>query len=230
MQVKDLLVARVTEGVWAPGDLVPSEIQLARELNVSQGTVRKAITELVDNNVLVRRQGKGTFVVTHDGERALFHFFHIVNDNGSKILPECKTLSCRRRRASRKQASRLKLSGGAPVICIERVRYLDNQPTIVESIVLPTDLFPDLGKRQAGELPNTLYQLYESKFGITIHRAEEQLRAVPATDRDASLLDLTPGAPLLEIDRTAFTLDSIPVELRLSRCNTAGHHYKNIVF
>ena len=93
MQIKGLLVARVTEGKWAPGDIIPSEMQLAQELKVSQGTVRKAITELVENNVLVRRQGKGTFVASHDYDRALFHFFHIVNDSGNKILPRTGVLN-----------------------------------------------------------------------------------------------------------------------------------------
>lgn len=230
MQIKDLLVARVTEGEWSPGDIIPSEMQLARELNVSQGTVRKAITELVESNVLVRRQGKGTFVAAHDDVRALFHFFHIVNDNGAKVLPECETISCRRKRASRQEASKLKISNDAKVISIERIRRLDNLPIIVETITLPTELFDDLGKPKARDLPNTLYKMYETRFGITIHRAEEQLRAVAASDHDADLLGLEPGAPLLAIERTAHTLDGMPVELRSSRCSTVKHYYQNTVF
>jgi GntR family transcriptional regulator len=230
IQIKALLVARVTEGEWAPGDIIPSEMQLAQQLNVSQGTVRKAITELVENNVLMRRQGRGTFVAIHDNDRALFHFFHIVNNSGKKVLPECKTLSCRRKRASRKQALKLNLLGGAQIICIERIRNLDNLPTIVETIILPTKFFGDLGKGKSCVLPNTLYQMYETRFGITIHRAEEQLRAVPATDHDASLLGLEKNTPLLEIERTALTLNGTPVELRISRCKTAGHYYQNTVF
>jgi len=229
MQIKDLLVARVTKGEWVPGDIIPSEMQLAQQLDVSQGTVRKAITELVENHVLVRRQGRGTFIATHDNDRALFHFFHIVSDSGDKNLPECKTISCRRKRASRQEASKLGISSGSRVICIERIRELDNLPTIVETITLPTDLFNDLGKQQACELPNTLYELYETQFGITIHRADEQLRAVAASDYDASLLGLEPGTPLLEIERIALTLDGTPVELRKSRCNTTRHYYQNSV-
>lgn len=229
MQIKDLLVARVTEGEWAPGDIIPSEMQLARELSVSQGTVRKAITELVEKNVLVRRQGRGTFVAAHDDDRALFHFFHIVNDSGNKILPESKTLSCRRKRALRREAEKLNLSIGSQVVCIDRIRYLDTQPTILETIILPTELFGDLGKPRACDLPNMLYELYETRFGITIHRADEQLRAVAASEHDASLLDLDAGAPLLKIERTALTLDGTPVELRISRCSTSKHHYQNTV-
>ena len=230
MQIKDLLVARVTEGDWAPGNLIPSEMQLAQQLSVSQGTVRKAITELVEKNVLVRRQGKGTYVAIHDNDRALFHFFHIVNNSGIKFLPECKTLSCRRKRATRQQALKLNLPSRAQVLCIERIRNLDNLPAIMETIILPAKLFGDLEKPQVRDLPNTLYELYETQFGITIHRAEEQLRAVPATEHDASLLGLEASTPLLEIERRALTLDGTPVELRISRCNTSRHHYQNTVF
>ncbi|MDH3378608.1 MAG: UTRA domain-containing protein, partial [Gammaproteobacteria bacterium] len=113
--------------------------------------------------------------------------------------------------------------------CIERIRNLDNQPAILETIILPTGLFGDLGKVRIYDLPNTLYQLYETQFGVTIHRAEEQLRAVAATDHDASLLGLEAGTPLLEIERTALTLDGTPVELRISRCSTSRHHYQNTV-
>lgn len=229
VQIKDMLVARVTEGEWAPGDMIPSEMRLSQQLNVSQGTVRKAITELVENNVLSRRQGRGTFVAIHDDDRALFHFFHIISDSGKKVLPECETISCRRKRASRRQASILNIAAGTQVLCIERIRHLENQPTILETIILPGKLFGSLGKIRKHDLPNTLYKMYENQFGITIHRAEEKLRAVAATVHEASLLGLTAGAPLLEIERTALTLDGTPVELRISRCNTSSHHYQNTV-
>ena len=229
MQVRDWIVERVTKGEWAPGNLIPSEMQLAMELNVSQGTARKAITDLVENNVLVRRQGKGTFVANHDDNRALFHFFHVVNDSGSKVLPESKTLSCRKRKALRREALKLSLSAGSQVVSIERVRYLDSQPVILETVILPTELFGDLGKHRACDLPNMLYELYETRFNITIHRADEKLRAVACTDHEASLLGLQSGTPLLEIERIALTLDGTPVELRISHCNTAKHYYQNTV-
>lgn len=230
MQIKEMFVANLRDGQWLPGDVIPSEIQLAHELGVSQGTVRKAITELVENNVLVRRQGRGTFVANHDNQRALFHFFHIVGNDGHKILPDSKTLSCRRKRASQLESSKLGLPAGASVLRIERIREFDGRPTMLETITLPSTPFAELGKVGACNLPNMLYELYEKKFGITIHSAEEQLRAVAASEHDASLLDLSPGTPLLEIERTALTLDKTPVELRISRCVTEKHHYQNIIF
>jgi GntR family transcriptional regulator len=230
MQIKDLLTARIGNGEWLPGAVIPSEIQLAQELGVSQGTVRKAITELVEKNVLTRKQGSGTFVSTHDHNRALFHFFHIADLDGRKVLPESRVLGCRRRKASRMEASRLDLATGTKVISIERTRNFDDKPVIIETVILPAELFHDLGRNGEYKLPNTLYELYEKQYGITIHSANERLRAVPASEHEASLLNVEPGSPLLEIERTALTLDNTPVELRISRCNSEQHRYENTIF
>jgi GntR family transcriptional regulator len=228
-QIKELLVGRIREGLWSPGDVIPSEMQLAQELNVSQGTVRKAITELVENNVLTRKQGRGTFVAYHDSQRALFHFFHIVDDKGHKVLPDSKTLSCRRKRASRLESLKLGLAAGSSVVSVERIRKFDSRPTMLETITLPSKPFGELGKLGACDLPNMLYELYEKKFGITVHSAEEQLRAIAASDHDAELLNLPTGTPLLEIERVALTLDKTPIELRISHCITDRHHYQNTI-
>ncbi len=210
--------------------MIPSEINLARELDVSQGTVRKAITELVESNVLTRKQGLGTFVSNHDSDRALFHFFHITDDSGHKVLPDSEVLSCRRRKATKAEVSKLALQPGEKVIRIERIRKTASKPTIIETIILPAHLFGDLGKGDDCQLPNMLYELYEKQYGITIHSANEQLRAVSANQKDAKRLKLDEGTALLAIERVALTLDKTPVELRISRCDTSGHHYRNTLF
>ena len=230
MQIKDLLTAKVGKGEWLPGSIIPSEINLAQELGVSQGTVRKAITELVENNVLTRRQGRGTFVSNHDTHRALFHFFHVTDNKGLKVLPDSSVLHCRRKPASRMEASKLQLAAGANIIRIERVRNFSTKPTMVETITLPAKPFGDLGREGNYDLPITLYELYEKQYGITIHSADEQLRAVAASRHDAKILNLEVGTPLLEIERVALTLDKNPVELRISRCSTKNHHYQNTIF
>ncbi len=230
MQIKEHLVAKITKGEWPPGNIIPSEINLAQEFGVSQGTVRSAITELVENNVLTRRQGRGTFVSNHDTHRALFHFFHIADNKGHKVLPDSNVINRRRKRASRMEASKLQLAAGTDVVRIERVRNISARPTIAETITLPADPFTDLGVAGNFDLPNTLYELYEKRYGITVHSADEQLRAVAASKREASLLNLQPGTPLLEIERIALTLDRTPIELRISRCSTKNHHYENTFF
>ncbi len=230
MQIKGFLVARISKGEWLPGDIIPSEMQLAQELDVSQGTVRKAITELVEKNVLTRRQGRGTFVANHDIRRALFHFFHISDNKGHKVLPDSTVLHCKRKKATRKEASTLQLASGSKIIRIERIRFLTDKPIILETISLPDNLFKEFGKVNDCSLPNMLHELYEQQFGITIHSANEKLRAVSASKQDADLLSLEVGTPLLEIERVAMTLEKTPVELRISRCNTKNHHYQNTIF
>ncbi|MCP4238842.1 MAG: GntR family transcriptional regulator [Aestuariibacter sp.] len=230
MQIKDLLVDKVSNGYWLPGSIIPSEMNLAQELGVSQGTVRKAITELVENNVLTRKQGRGTFVSNHDPHRALFHFFHITDNKGQKVLPESRVLNCRRKSATRQEAARLQLDVGAEVVRIVRVRQIGGKATILEIIILPSKPFIDLVIEGSHDLPNTLYELYEKRYGITIHSADERLRAVTATKRDAEILNVAVATPLLEIERVALKLDKSPVELRISRCATKDYYYQNTIF
>ncbi len=224
-QVKDLLVRRLVAGAWRPGEALPSEFSLAAEFKVSQGTVRKALDELAAQNVVVRQQGKGTFVATHTPQRALFHFFHLVGDNGARAMPSHRVLSLRNAKATKSESDRLKVKAGGPVIRLNRLRQLGGRTAIVERIVLPGGHFPGLVERMGDELPNEVYRYYEEIYGVTVARAAERLKAVAATAEDARWLGLRPGAPLLEIDRIAYGLDDRPVELRVSRCDTARHHY-----
>lgn len=227
-QVRNILVDRIHRGEWKPGEPIPSETRLARELVVSQGTVRKAISELVSENVLVRQQGKGTFVAIHDSRRALFQFFHIISDSGERALPESRTLFNRLRDASGDEATALDLDVGDPVVRIERLRSLGSCVVLAETISVPAQLFNGLEHLAPRDVPNTLYALYERKYGITVHRAEERLKAVKAGARIARLLELDAGDALLRIDRTAFTLAGRPVEFRTSLCNTRNHHYASV--
>jgi GntR family transcriptional regulator len=224
-QVKDLLVQRLVAGAWRPGEALPSEFSLAAELKVSQGTVRKALDDLAAQNLVVRRQGRGTFVATHTPQRALFHFFHLVGDDGARALPSHRVLSLCSAKATRAETAALGLRSGAAVTRLKRLRMLGGRVAIVESITLPGALFPRFAERLADELPNELYRFYEEKYGVTVARAVERLKAVPASTDEARWLGLRAGAPLLEIDRVAHGLDGRPVELRVSRCDTAQHHY-----
>jgi GntR family transcriptional regulator len=222
-QVRDLLVDRLVAGFWKPGDLLPSEFQLAGELGVSQGTVRKALDEMTAENLLVRRQGRGTYVAEHDQEHALFHFFKLTDPGGEALVPESRVLRRSGGPAKAAEAERLEIARGDPVFRIVRLRSHAGRPAIHERIVLPAALFPGLDARR--ELPNTLYTLYARDYGITIARAEERLCAVAAGAEVAKHLDIEEGAPLLAIDRVALALDRRPVEWRLSLCDTRDQVY-----
>ena len=223
-QLANILRRQIAKGTFRPGDQLPSEAQLCRRYGISPMTVRRTINLLADQGVVSTAQGRGTFVAEHDDHRALFHFFHLVGPDGERRLPESRLISVRGGLAGQLEAGRLGLGRGTPVIRIRRVRSLDGQPAIAETIALPQLLFPDLADIR--EVPNTLYDLYERRYGVTIARAVERLSAVAADGRDAKLLGTPPGTPLLEIDRTALALDGSPVEWRVSRCLTATHHYQ----
>lgn len=222
-QVKDRLLGRLSDGSWRPGQMLPSEPEIAADLGVSPGTVRKALDEMTAENLLFRRQGRGTFVAQHDDERVLFQFFRLVSDTGERRLPESRLLAMSSAAADEAAAEGLGIGKGAPVIAIERVRSLGESPCIHEWIVLPGRLFPNFESRE--ELPNNLYQLYAVEYGVTIARATERLKAVAAGQRQVELLGVEARQPLLAIDRVAFGLDGAPVEWRLSFCRTDRFHY-----
>lgn len=216
-QVRETLLRRIAEGRWAPGATVPNEHALALELGVSQGTVRKALDSLAAENLVERRQGKGTTVAEVTPARSLFKFFRIARPGGERVTPKSEGASTRRRKATREERAKLKLDTRDLIVEISRIRAVDGSPAIRETIVVPLGRFPDLDRRP---IPNTIYALYQSGFGVNVVSANEELKAAVATREDAKALDVPAGSPLLEITRIAFDIDGKPVELRLSRCDT----------
>ena len=222
-KVENIIRQRLIENIWKPGDVLPSEVQLATELDVSQGTVRKALNGMVAENLLYRRQGLGTFVSQHTERRALFLYFSLAGNDGSRILPESKILNCKEKEPSDSEYKKLELMKGERVIQFQRIRYYEDVPTIFETITLPLEHFPDFGSDS--EPPNNLFRFYQSFYGITVSKAEEQLRSVSATKEESTILNVPEKSPLLEIDRLARMLDGRPVEWRVSHCDTTNYHY-----
>ena len=226
-QVRARLTEAISAGRWRAGESIPSEADLAASFGVAIGTIRKAVDALVAEQALVRRQGKGTFVTQHDGSRLMFHFFHIVGRDGSKAYPEVRMLAFSRARASVQEAEALAIARDDKVIRIRNLLSLDGRPSIVDDITLPAALFPGLTEKIFRVRDNTIYHLYQSRYGINVLRTDERLRAVLASRELADLLDVQAGAPLLEIRRVALTFRDRPVELRLSRVDTARLDYHN---
>lgn len=223
-QVKAIFVRRLVDGVWSPGMALPSEGQLASEIGVSQGTVRKALDELAAENVLVRRQGRGTFVAEHDEQRILFRFFKLVSDDGVARFPDSQVLDMASGAADPAECTALNLQADALVIRIRRIRSLGGKPLILETVSLPADVFPGL---QDAAVPNNLYSLFATRYGITVANARERLKAVALSADQARHLGVAAGTPALEIDRIALSLDGSAVERRLSLCLTEEAHYQS---
>lgn len=214
-QVYDIIVRKVAQGVWRAGEALPSEQALARDLGVSQGTIRKVLDALTTEKLLERRQGKGTFIAENTQERSLFRFFRMARPGGERVTPASGGDTAKVRVARAAEIARLDLGRGDKVAEIVRTRLVDGRPAISEVIILPAALFPGIEKRSP--LPNTLYSLYQTAYGVNIVATREELRADIATAEDEAQLQVPRGSPLLVIDRTAFSLQEQKVEWRVSR-------------
>jgi GntR family transcriptional regulator len=226
-QIKALLTQSLQSGEWKPGELIPSEVELAVRFKVSQGTVRKAIDELAAENLVMRRQGKGTFVSTHHEERAHFRFLKLMPDAGVPHHPENRILDVKRLRAAPDVAQLLELKSGDAVIYIKRLLSFDGAPTILEELWLPGVIFKGLTAERLDQYKGPMYGLFESEFGTRMIRATEKIRALGADTQAAELLGVDAGTPLLCAERVSFTYGDKPVELRRGLYLTAHHHYQN---
>src|SRR5450830_1150966 len=226
-QIKGLILQSLQAGDWKPGEAIPSEMDLAARFKVSQGTVRKAIDELAADNLVMRRQGKGTFVSTHHEARAHIRFLRLRPDEGVPHYPESRFLEVKRLRAPADVARLLELKSGDAIIYIKRVQSFDGIPTIIEEQWLPGQLFKGLTAERLSEYKGPMYGLFESEFGTRMIRAAEEVRAVVAGPDEAALLQVEPGTPLLSAERVSFTYGDKPVELRRGLYLTTRHHYQN---
>jgi GntR family transcriptional regulator len=226
-QIKALILQSLQDGEWKPGEAIPSEIELAARFRVSQGTVRKAIDELAAENLVVRRQGKGTFVATHAEQQVRYRFLKLVPDSGDEAPAQRTVLECKRVRASAEIARSLALRTGDPVVQVRRVLTFGGLPTILEDIWLPGNTFKGLTAEQLAGHQGPTYALFELEFGVRMVRAEEKIRAVVAEPQQAQLLAVAAGTPLLSVERLSFTYNDLPMELRRGLYRTDSHHYRN---
>jgi GntR family transcriptional regulator len=224
-QIKILLTQSLVAGEWKPGEAIPSEMELASRFGVSQGTVRKAIDELASEHILMRRQGKGTFVASHNEPSYRYRFLRVTPDEGDRPHPHNLFFGLERGKAAGDAAHALGLKSGAPVMTFKRVMSFAGKPVILDEIVFAADQFPGLTLAELEEFNGSVYSFYESVFGVRMIRAEERLRAVAADGFAAAHLKVEKGTPLLCVDRIAFTYGDKPVEWRRGLCVTAGFSY-----
>ena len=226
-QIKILLTQSLVAGEWKPGEAIPSEIELAARFRVSQGTVRKAIDELASEHILVRRQGKGTYVASHNEPSYQYRFLRVTPDSGEKTHPHNLFFGLERGKASGDVAHALGLKPGAPTLGFKRVMSFGGQPMILDDIVFAANQFPGLTLAELEEFRGSVYSFYETVFGVRMVRAEERLRAVAADGFAAAHLKVPQATPLLCVDRVAYTYGDKPVEWRRGLCRSDGFSYYN---
>ncbi len=227
--VKRALLKTIESGAVAPGDALPSETELSAEFGVSVGTLRRAVDDLVAEHILVRRQGRGTFVATHTSDRFLFQFFHVERGDGRRDAPEVELVSFERTRLDEEAADALSRPVGEAALHIENRLRLQGKAVVHDRLLIPAALFKGLTEKRWRERPSTIYHLYQSEFAITVVRAHERLRAVGADRAAARVLGVPVGQPVLQVRRVALDLGGKPVEWRVSTVVTAHHDYVNLL-
>ena len=216
LQARDLLVRRIVEGIWKPGDYLPSETQLAANLGVSIGTIRKATEELVGQGLLERQHGRGTQVVPHSSARSRFRFLRFVYPDGQPVRPVAHLIDQQVEAATESDRSKLGLSEGSDVLVLIRVRSEEGRPLIYERIALPAASFNELRLEPGRDMLEEIYVLYQTRCGATVMRAVDEVQPDAATPIIAAALGCAPGTPLLLVRRTAFSLTGAPIEFRQS--------------
>jgi GntR family transcriptional regulator len=227
--VKRALQRAIERGHYVAGATLPSETELALALGVSIGTLRHAVDELVAEHILVRRQGRGTFVATHNADRFLFQFFHVERSDGLREVPQVDLVAFERVRIEDEAAQAMGMKPGDAAIQIDNRLLLQGSAVIHDRLTLPAQLFKGLTEKRFRERPSTIYHLYQTEYGITVTRALERARAV-AVDRNAArILGITAGMPVMQVRRTAFTFSDKPVEYRVSTISTTHHEYVHLL-
>jgi GntR family transcriptional regulator len=229
-QIKGLITRELQAGAWKPGEAIPSELDLASRFKVSQGTVRKAIDELAKEHLLVRRQGKGTFVATHAEQQVQFRFLKLKPDQPATVSQgpaERHIIDCQRLRAPADVARALSLRTSDMVYRVRRVLSFDGVPTIFEDIWLPGATFKGLTAERLSKDTRPMYALFESDFGIRMVRAQERLRAILPSKDVCGFLKVSTNTPLLQVERMSLTYNDSPMEWRIGVYRTDNRHYLN---
>ncbi len=226
--IRDSLEAALAAGEYPAGTPLPSEAKLAARFGCAIGTVRRAVDELVAARALVRRQGKGTFVPDHGPDRTAFYFFHIRPEDGARVPPGTELLEFRGAvPCPAWVAPHLGIAPRTPMIFARNLQRIAGRRVVLDDLWLPKALFPGLDRAGFAGRDGTVYGLYQRRFGLSVIRTDERLRAVSAPADVAAALGVSAGAPVLRILRVAVAIGDRPIEMRISHADTREHEYFN---
>lgn len=215
-RLKDDFIRRISQGQWKPDTPISSETQLAAELGVAVGTVRKAIEDLVQEGFLLRAQGKGTFVKRADFGNALARFFRHTDASGTPLRPRAQMLKVEEVTGRPQINELLGLDPAAPLLKLRRLRLIGDTPKLYEEIFVSKDKFAPLTELPLDTFGDLLYPLYERVCGHRVFRATETIRFDKASATAAKHVGTTRGEAVAVIERLAIGFDGQPLEWRCS--------------
>ncbi len=222
LKVRDALVKRITDNEWRPGVAIPNEADLARELGVSPGTMRKALDLLESEHLVTRRQGRRTFVSDQTSNKLVLRFTNIRNSDGERLVDSVASSYVGTGEANDLECARLRLQSHDPVYRIRRVHSTNGRPYMVDETSMPAALFPGLAEKE--HLSHRINVIL-GQYGILPGRAQERTSVCEAAPAAANSLRLTPRSPIIVLDRVVFALDDAPVEWRVGYCHLVGEYY-----
>jgi GntR family transcriptional regulator len=227
--VKLELVRALSSGTIGVDQPLPTEKQLAVRHRVSVGTIRRAMDELVAEHVVVRQQGRGTFIARFSPELLLNRFWPVFRRDGTREIPIVQTLRFEEQRADAGAARALGLRGGALLHRIVNLLLLEGNPVLLDEVRIAKALLPGLTEQVFVARENTMYGFYQSAYGINIIRVVDRLHAVAADAESARRLGVPAGSALLQSTRIAYTFEDRPVELRRTLMHTGAYEYRNAI-
>ena len=227
VEVKKKITQSLIQGEWGPGEAIPSEIELANIYDVSQGTVRKAIDDLSAESILVRRQGKGTYVATHNEENIQLRFLRLTSQFGLNEKLDNQLISFSKEKATNKLAKILNINPSSTIISVTRILTFNENPLILDVIKIPAQSFRGLTPEMIVENNGSMYRMYETDFGVRMLRADEKILAISANSETASHLKVQENHPLLSVERISYTYKNKPLEWRLGLYVTDNHFYRS---
>ena len=229
-QVEQRILRCLADGEWKPGGQLPTESQLAARFGVAVFTIRAGIGELAKSGILVRKQGKGTFVARHSRSRQRYQFSHIHDAAGRQLLAGRELVAFARSVATGLEESKLALpaDGRQPVLRLG-MRSVDAGETVATlDIVLPARLFGALTAATIRNAKENLYAAYQDACGVNVIRIEERIHGALAAADEARILKIRKGAPVLRVERIAYTYDGLPVEFRTRVFDATRYHYQTV--
>jgi GntR family transcriptional regulator len=226
-EVRRYILSKMDSGEWKPGEKIPPELDLAKNLNVALSTVRAGIKDLAEEGLLWRRQGKGTFIARHDVQSQMLRYSNLYSSCDEKLLTSRKILSIRRIRPSHEIHQELQLNqhGSKLVYAVTALLNIEDSPVALMKLFLPCHLFPGLKIDDLRQKNHHLYLVYQKTHGINVVRMEERIHARAADVEFSNLVGANPGDPVLHVHRTSFTFNNVPVELRERTYKADSCHY-----
>ena len=228
-QIKLYLLTRIEQGEYLPDTRLPSERDLAEQFGVSRLTVKKAISDLLQSGQVYVQIGKGTYVSRAKIDQSLDSLTSFSEDIGKRQQrPGSRVLEAREIQASVEESRHLRVSPGAPLYLLRRVRLADDKPMAIESCRIVAALCPGLLSEHDYER-ESLYQVLRGEYGIRLAYAEQSIEARLAGTDEAALLQMEARAPILDISRVTYTDTNQPVEYTLSAYCGARYKFQAIL-